>query len=228
MPFHITCPCGRLTVVPDDAAGEIIQCSRCHTEIEVPEVDAPEPPRVPVSEEQPIIVINTDSSLLPGPAVDPSLLTVRLLAVGIAVLALLDVFPVVVAARQGWGEPPTQWIDAHMLEPWAMAVILVAILHLVYMVYLLQLPDYSCVRVVSCFLLVISTAYAIVLGVRLLAPSSNRIMTSLALERNPFSSQQESLWCFLMMTLTGVLSYLAGRAASQWRARLMCDPKGGL
>ncbi|MFO7903629.1 MAG: hypothetical protein ACQESR_07345 [Planctomycetota bacterium] len=224
MPFHITCPCGRLTVVPDDAAGQIIRCWRCNTELQVPEVDGPEPPPAPASDGQPIIVINTDSSAPHRPAVDPSWLTVRLLALGIAVLALLDVVPVVVAARQSWGGHPTQWLHAHMLEPWALAVILVAILHLVYMIYLLQLPDYSCVRVVSCFLLVISTAYAIVLGVRLLAPSGNRLMTSLALESNPFSAQQESLWCFLMMTLTGVLSYLAGRAASQWQARLMYAP----
>lgn len=224
MPFHITCPCGRLTVVPDDATGEIIRCWRCNTELEVPEIDAPSPPPAPVSDEEPVIVVKTDPSGLRHPTVDSSLLTVRLLAVGIAVLALLDVLPVVVATRQAWGESPTQWIHAHMLEPWALAAMLLAILHLVYMIYLLQLPDYSVVRVVACFLLVISTAYAIVLGVRLLAPGSNRLMTSLALESSPFSSRQEALWCFLMMTLTGVLSYLAGRAASQWQSRLMCDP----
>lgn len=187
----------------------------------MPEIEAPPPPPAPGSDEQPLVIVNTDAPPLHRSSADPSLLTVRLLALGVAVLALLELFPVILAAHESWHQQASSWLGGSVLAPWAFAAILVSILHLVYMVYLLQLPDYSCARVVSLFLLLISTGHALILGVRTLAPAGNRMMAALALESNRFSSQQESLWCFLMMTLTGVLSYAAGRAASRWRARLL-------
>ena len=223
MPYHITCTCGRLTVVPDDIAGQTIRCSRCNAELKVPEFNAPRPPPVPALEpdNEPVIIIDTESSPLRGGSNDPSVKTVRLVAVAMALLALVGVLPVLLTSPRSLVDPPAHWLTGQVLEPWALTVIVVAILHLVYLIYLLQLPDYSCVRVVSLFLLLISVSYALVLGIRMLAPAENPIVQLLALESNRFSARQESLWCFMMMTLTGTLSYLAGHAASRWRARLM-------
>lgn len=227
MPYHITCACGRLTVVPDDTAGQTVRCLRCNAELQVPEFHAPQPPPAPALEpdddDEPVIVIDTEPSRLHKGPTDTSGRTIRLLAVAMAVLALVGTLPIVLATPQPLAEPPTNWLSGQVLEPWALLVIVAAVLHLVYLIYLLQLPDYSCVRVVSLFLLVIATSYALVLGICMLAPTGNRVVELLALDSNRFSSQQESLWCFLMMTLTGALSYLAGHAASRWRARLMAS-----
>jgi hypothetical protein len=222
MPFHITCACGRLTVVPDEAAGQTVRCAGCSMELEVPRVDAPLPPPAPAPIEpaepaQPLIVVTADSSPARRPVRDPHRQTLHLLAVAIAALALLSIIPIVVAMGQPLLEQPTSMAGGRVLQPWAMAIMLVAILHIAYMLYLLQLPDYSCVRVVSLFLLLVATSYAVMLGIRLLASGENRILESLGLEGNLFSSGQEASWCFLMMIITGVLSYLTGRAASRWQ-----------
>lgn len=219
MPFHITCACGRLTVVPDETAGQTIRCSRCALELAVPTVDAPQPPPAPpptTKTDEPSIVV-TPAAVPRRPLGNPLLQTIYLLAAAVAAVAIVSVIPIVLALRQPLPEQSPSWIGVPVLEPWALAVILLAILHLAYVLYLLQLPDYSCMRVVALFLLLVSTSYAGVLGIRLLASNGNRIMESLGLDSNRFSADQEAAWCFLMTTLTGVLSYLAGRAASRWQ-----------
>jgi hypothetical protein len=80
-------------------------------------------------------------------------------------------------------------------------------------------PDWSSTRVVSVVTLGIATAYAIAAGTRMLASPGNRVMEFLELDGNLFSSRQETLWCFAMVLLTGTLSYLAGRASTQWSRR---------
>ena len=219
MPFHITCVCGRLTVVPDDAAGKTVRCSRCNSELEVPEVDAPQPPPAPsqVPADQPAIVVTPAPLPSRRQVRDPHKQAIQLVSAGVAILALLNTIPIVVAVRQPDSNAPATWLGGRVLEAWALAIILVTILQLVYLLYLLQLPDYSSLRMVSLLLLLISTSYALVLAVRLLASQGNGIMEMLGLDSNAFSSSQESLWCFLMTILTGVMSYVAGRAASRWR-----------
>jgi hypothetical protein len=218
MPFHITCVCGRLTVVPDQAAGDSVQCRNCGARLEVPQVEAPQPPPIPgdAAVEQPLIV-TTDEPLQRRGHQSAHAQTIQLLAVALSVMALLSILPVAVAMRAPVAMPQATWLGGRLLEPWGLAAILVAILHLVYMLYLIQLQDYSCVRVVSLFWLLVASGYALLLAIRLLASQQNRFIDMLALDQNLFSSNQEALWCFLMTTLSGVLSYAAGRAATSWQ-----------
>lgn len=149
---------------------------------------------------------------------DPRRQTIHLLAAGIALLALLNILPMVVALHAPVSDRPANLLGGALLETWALGIVLIAVLHLVYLLYVLQLPDYSCVRVVSLFLLAVSTLYAVVLALRLLASEGNGLMRWLGLDSNVFSSSQEALWCFLMVLISGSLSYLAGRAASRLAA----------
>ncbi len=221
MPFHITCVCGRLTVVPDEASGQTLFCSRCNRELTIPAVDAPQPPPAPPpapatdeDTDEPWIVVETQVSPRRHKSLSRESQDVTWIAAALSVIGLLSVVPIVVAH---W-ETVAQQVSP-VRERWALAILLLAILHVVYVLYLVQLPDWSCVWVVSLFLLLVTTLYATVLGVRLLAPAGNRIMVLLELDGNQFSSKQEAGWCFLMILVTGVTSYLAGRVGTQWYRR---------
>ena len=145
----------------------------------------------------------------------------RFLALALVLLAILGArIPVAIALLQ-----PRDLGPLH-LERWSCAVLLVGMLELSYAVYLLQLPDWSSLRVVSFVTLGIAAVYAAVAGIRLLAASGNRVMEFWELDGNVFSSSQEALWCFLMVLLTGSLSYLAGRLGAQWSRRAH-DPSTG-
>ncbi len=221
MPFHITCVCGRLTVAPDDASGHSIRCSRCDRELDVPGVAAPQPPPAPppLATPEPEIVIHIDETLRRRVVLSRDAHGVHLLAAAMALLGLLSVIPVILTMINPGPDPAISLQANPTTEPWAMAILLAAILHLVYMLYLIQLPDWSGVWVVSLFLLLTTTLYATVLGIRLLASPNNLVMQLLALDGNQFSSNQEVGWCLIMILVTGTVSYLAGRFGMQWRQR---------
>jgi hypothetical protein len=141
----------------------------------------------------------------------------QLLSLALALLALVSVVPVALVLGQPATDAARNLLGAQPLDTWALLILLAFLLHLVYMLYLLQVPDWSATWVVSLFLLAVSTAYAALLGIRLLASAGNDVLGWLDLERNPFSRSQEILWCLLMTLLTGTLSYIMGRTAQRWR-----------
>ena len=102
---------------------------------------------------------------------------------------------------------------------WACAALLLGFLELCYAVYLLQLPDWSSLRVVSIVTLGIAAVYAAVAGIRLLAAPGNRLMEFWELDGNVFSSSQEALWCLMLVLLTGSLSYAVGHLCTRWSRR---------
>ncbi len=227
MPFHITCDCGRLTIAPDSAAGQTIVCSRCNRELSVPSVEsvAPPPPPESISAPQtagtdeaewdePRIIVDVAQPAYRRRTLPREVQAAYWLAAALFTLAIVSLVPLIVAHMPRPAEEPVAG-----MERWELVVVLAAILHLVYLVYLLQLPDRSCIWVVSLFLLAIATLYATLLGIRWLSPSANPIMQMLDLDGNRFSSSQEVGWCFLMTLLTGLTSYLSGRTASQLRTR---------
>ncbi len=214
--------------------------ARCNRELMIPQIAGPAPPPAPIAAttaaspapdesgppgelappvateqaEHETIVIETDSTIVGRLPRSRKSHAVHWLAAAMAALALLSVVPIIVAQQQNL---PQQ--TSPVLERWAVAILLLAILHLVYMLYLIQLPDWSCVWVVSLFLLLVTTLYATLLGIRLLAPTGNQIMQSLELDGNLFSTSQEAGWCFLMVVTTGVTSYWAGRLGTRWYRR---------
>lgn len=225
MPYHVTCVCGRLTVVPDDNAGLAVRCPHCDRILELPRIAAVSPPALPplpppvdaaVENEFPVVVP------LPvhAPRISPQRIhreRRQLLALALVLLALVSVVPVGLVLAQGATDAARNLLGAQPLDTWALLILLAFLLHLVYVLYLLQVPDWSAPWVVSLFLLTVSTAYAALLGIRLLASAGNGVLGWLDLNRNPFSRSQEVLWCLLMTVLTGTLSYIMGRAAQRWR-----------
>jgi hypothetical protein len=85
-----------------------------------------------------------------------------------------------------------------------------------YAVYVWQLADWSALRVVSWMTLMVASVYAVAAAIRGLATTGNRVTAYWDLDGNVFSSNQEFLWCFLMVVLTGLLSYLTGSWSAKW------------
>ena len=215
MPFHVTCVCGRLTVVPDDQGGRVLYCARCDRELQVPVIDAPLPPPIPRAvnpDDMPVIIeVESDARTTPSSAGHAARHAVRWLVAGIASVALFSALPLLISVWESQGEEATVY-----LERWALGILLVGLLQLAYIVYLIQVPDWSSVWVVSLVTLLIAAVYAGLMGVRLLASSGNQVMKFLELDGNRFTSGQEAGWCLIMLLLTGALSYAAGRFATRW------------
>ncbi|MHB0959267.1 MAG: hypothetical protein ACYC6N_13690 [Pirellulaceae bacterium] len=216
MPFHVTCVCGQRMVVADDQSGAMVRCIQCDRALTIPEMEAPLPPPGPPAagvDEQPVIVVDTQFESRRHSHIDRERRMLGFLALALIMLALLGAVPAALALLQPGTFGPVR------LERWAGAVLLLGILQLCYSVYLLQLPDWSSLRVVSFVTLAIAALYAGVAGIRLLAGPGNRIMEFWELDGNAFSSSQEALWCFMLVLLTGSLSYLAGHLSTQWSRR---------
>lgn len=210
MPFHVTCICGQQSHIPDDRAGEVVRCSQCDRELVMPVVDGPLPPPLPVADsqaDQPAIVVDTRSEARTSARGARERHRFQAVGWSLMLLALINAVPVLTAVLQ---LQATSWI-AH--ERWALGILVLSVLQLCYAIYVLQLPDQSSARVVSYVTLAIAGLYAIVTGIRMLAAPGNRIMESLELDSNIFSSRRETLWCFAVVLLTGTVSYLASRAA---------------
>ncbi|MHB8970930.1 MAG: hypothetical protein ACYC3X_01130 [Pirellulaceae bacterium] len=203
-------------VVSDDQSGAVLHCAQCDRLLTIPAVQAPPPPPLAPNAgvaEEPAIIVDTTVEFRTRLRGDRDRRSLRFVALALVLLAILGAVPVAVALLQPRDLNPVR------LERWSCAVLLVGMLELSYAVFLLQLPDWSSLRVVSFVTLGIAAVYAAVAGIRLLAGSGNRIMEFWELDGNVFSSSQEALWCFLMVLLTGSLSYLAGHCGGQWARR---------
>ncbi|MEQ8787655.1 MAG: hypothetical protein RIC55_15235 [Pirellulaceae bacterium] len=111
-------------------------------------------------------------------------------------------------------------LDAQQLRPsgianWAIVLIVIGLVHAGYALYLFQLPDWSTEWVVSIVMLVTATAYAMMLAVLSLGGGNTPLATSVQL--NEFPDQRPELVCLIMLALSGLLSYLLGRASMRWR-----------
>lgn len=110
-------------------------------------------------------------------------------------------------------------LDAQEARPtgvatWALVLLLLGVLQGVYALYLVQLPDWSTVWVVSIAMLVLAAVYAMLLAV--LALGGGNMPLASALELDEFADQRPELVCLIMLSLSGLLSYLLGRASYRW------------
>lgn len=200
-------------VVADELAGSTVRCSRCDTPLSLPAVLSPPPPS-PVT--APIVDVDPTSIVIrthlegPRPRMDPNERRVRIVAVSLIALALVGLIPLFVNALL------TRDVESVGWEHWATAAFWFSMLEFCYAVYVWQLADWSALRVVSWMTLLVAGVYAMAAAFRGLAANGNRVTAFWDLDGNAFSSSQEVLWCFLMVVLTGLLSYAAGTWSAQW------------
>ena len=137
--------------------------------------------------------------------------TVRWLAASIMITGLVGMVPAIVDIVE---HVLSQSSDG--LSRWACAVLLVGILQGAYAVYLVQLPDWSSVCVVTCFTLAISAAYAAMFGLTLLSTDQGHFVQVLDLA-DRLRGNKATAWCLIMLSLMSLTSYISGRVGARWR-----------
>lgn len=213
MPFFVTCGCGEQMVVADELAGTTVRCSRCDTPLSLPAVSSPPPPSpdtASIEDVDPTSIVIQTHLEAPRPRIDPNVRRVRIVAVGLVALALVGLIPVLVDALLARDVETSGW------ERWATVACWFSLLEVGYAIYVWQLADWSALRVVSWMTVLVAGVYAMAAAFRGLAANGNRVTAFWDLDGNAFSSSQEVLWCFLMVVLTGLLSYVAGTWSAQW------------
>jgi len=112
---------------------------------------------------------------------------------------------------------------------WALLVLLVSFLQLAYAVYLVQLPDWTSVWVVTIFLLAVAGFYAMSLGLVFLASPTGWLLGSGGLQiADKMAEGKAALWCLCMIGISTVVAYFAGRLALYWQRIEMAIGGGGV
>ena len=89
-----------------------------------------------------------------------------------------------------------------------------------YSAYVYQLPDWSTVWVVTIVTLVIATGYGMMLGLTFITHGDAWLVNILDLG-DVLRGGRASLWCFVMLCLTSLVSYFSGRISVRWRGELI-------
>lgn len=131
----------------------------------------------------------------------------RQLAAGLVVIALLGCIPVLPVWGSEGPEP---------LPPWAVLFILVGVLQAAFAAYFALWPADASALVVASFGLLTTAGYAMLLAVRMLVRDDHAWSRFWQLDVNSFTRSQEAGWCFVMLLLVGMWTYLAGRLAVFW------------
>ena len=132
------------------------------------------------------------------------------LGLSIAATAVVGALPAVLALAEQFGTEsflPT--------ERWIQVLLFITGIQIAYALYLVQLPDWSSVRVVSLVLMLVTAAYAMVLGVAIMSKEQSHIVRALDLIGRLQGGKALS-WCFLMLCLTGSVAYFSGRIGVRW------------
>lgn len=137
--------------------------------------------------------------------------TVRLLALLLIGVAFLNVLPV------GWlGE-----FDLEQAPGWARVAALLAVIQLVYVLWMVTTPDWSSVWVVTTVLAVVAALYAMATGIVLATPLDRPMPLGLGEYR-----RGAPRWCGAVLLFTLLATYLCGRIAARWRRSFELEMAG--
>lgn len=104
--------------------------------------------------------------------------------------------------------------DSPGVSRWAFLLLLLGCVQIAYAFYAAQLPDWSSVWVVALACLALAALYALILALILMSSAENPIIDWLHLDRAPRG--KSARWCFMMLSLTSLLAYFAGRYSVRW------------
>jgi len=137
---------------------------------------------------------------------------VQWLAIALFLVALLGMGPALLRLINHY-----RLEDAPGIFCWTYLMLISGLLQLAYAVYLYQLPDWSTVWVISIVALIVTTVYAGVFVIRLLASEMNPVLIMLQLHYESTSKPQQAGWCFCMLLVYGTFTYLSGRFGIRWK-----------
>lgn len=151
------------------------------------------------------------------PGIEPSIEGRRSslhLAIALAMIGLFSAAPAILHIVQN---SPLATLTAMALPRWVAFLLLVSGLHLVYAVYVAQLPDWSTVWVVAITMLAAATLESVLLAATLLGSQQSGVVKVFQLQEH-LRGGRAAGWCFIMLCLSATTAYGAGRLASRWRA----------
>lgn len=240
MPLKFHCVCGQALIVSRRLIGTGVRCPGCDVKVKVP---APRrspgvPGAVPAEKRSP------DSSAAaagkrrktPSPPADSpdtvaeefteaarrssfvrgcephprDVSATQWLAAGLAAVALCGIVPAafdIMAHLRTAGSPG--------VAVWAYLSLWIALLEVGYAIYLMQLPDWSSVWVGTLVSLAIAVVYAMLLGLTFLSRQDGWLVRTLDLS-DQLAGGRAAGWCFIMLCLTSLISYLSGRMSVRW------------
>jgi hypothetical protein len=132
------------------------------------------------------------------------------LAAAIVIAALFSIAPAVWDVIEYAQVPEGQFIAR-----WALALFLLGAVQLAYAAFLVQLPDWTSVWVVTIYSLSLAAVYAAVLGLVLLTSEHGLVVTALQLS-DKLAGGKAVLWCLSMVSVSTILAFFAGRLSTRW------------
>ena len=127
--------------------------------------------------------------------------TVQLLAATLAAVALFNAAPALV-----------KHANLATAPDWARIVLFISALQLVYVAWMASIPDWSTVWMGMLVFALVSTMYAVAMAVVMYTPLNSPLGLGLSDVRHSAAG-----WCFAVLALNGMMTYVCGRVAGKWR-----------
>lgn len=182
-----------------------------------PRVEAPLPPVVspaaPPLPEMPIAPPAAQIEVeLPPPIVhaEANLWNAYTLAAAMIATAVLSVIPSVWDTALYIQDPL-----AAPLARWALVLAVLGIVQIAYAIYLIQLPDWTTVWMVTLYSLALAAFYAMALGLTIVSGENGWVVQFLHLS-DKVTGGKAALWCLCMISITTLLAFFAGRMSVRW------------
>ena len=98
---------------------------------------------------------------------------------------------------------------------WALATVFLAVLQLIYALWLINVPDWATARVQMVVCAILATLYGMLMTLTMITPVNNPLILGLG------EYARAPAWCGLMLTLMGAATWFCGRTSARWRRGLM-------
>ncbi len=146
---------------------------------------------------------------VPANAIEPTWQerrTARGLAAALVGVALLTLLPLVL----------TRHVDLRTAPPWALWVVILAMVQLIFAGWLANVPDWATVRMQMVLSAGLTTIYAMAMTLVLLTPQARSLILGLDEVR-----RLAPAWCGLMVLIMGIATWYCGRTSARWREQLV-------
>ena len=100
--------------------------------------------------------------------------------------------------------------------PWALAAAFLAVLQVVYALWMINVPDWAAARVQMVVSAILATIYGMLMTLTTITPVNHPLILGLGDVRRAAPA-----WCGLMLVLMGAATWFCGRTSARWRRNLM-------
>ncbi|MCE9554435.1 MAG: hypothetical protein K8T91_13790 [Planctomycetes bacterium] len=136
-----------------------------------------------------------------------TLLSVYRLGLTLSIITLFQILPALWHALY----PSAPYFTLSGAPAWAQIVLMLCLLQVVYIVWMVSLPDWCTVWILMLIYGAVSAVYGFAFAASLLTPRTEEMLLGLDIVRRP-----TPWWCAGMVLLTFLAAFLCGRTSSRW------------